>query len=239
LQELIRARNAVALGHAQLDTAMGTAAISYQPANGLVERGLELVPLAEAEKRALASRPDLKQVEMQQSAAETGTRMAKSAFAPQVSAFASWEQDNPTLLAGGGNNNWVGGIEVQVDLFTGGQKTAQLQHARALQEKLAALRQAAADGVRLDVRKAWYDADASRQELEVARAAVSQSEESLRINQTRYQAGLTTITDLLRAEESTRRTRTDYWQAIYAFQTAFANLELAMGTLSEASALMR
>ncbi len=238
-QDLIRANNAVSLARVQLSSAMGMSAdLSYAPTDALAERAVDLVGLPEAEQRALASRPDLKQIEMQQRIAETGTRMAKSAFAPRVSAFAGWEQDNPAMFSGG-NNNWVSGVEVQVDLFTGGQKTAQLQRARAMEEKMAALRQAAIDNVRLEVRKAWYEADAARQQLAVARSAIAQSEESLRIHQTRYQSGLSTITDLLRAEESTRRTRTDYWQAVYGSQTSFANLELAMGTLSPASPVVQ
>lgn len=236
-QELIRARNAVLLARAELNTAMGVPPdLPYEPAEALEERGLELLPLAEAEKKALDTRPELKQLALQQDSAEIGTRMAKSEFLPRVSAFAGWEQDNPRFL-GGGSNNWTAGVDVQIDLFTGGQKTAQVQRARAMQDKLTALRQAAMDNVRLEVRKAWYDADASRQQLAVARAAIEQSEENLRILQTRYESGLNTITDLLRVEESTRRTRTDYWQAVYGSQASVANLEFAMGSLSEYSAV--
>lgn len=238
-QELIRTRNAVSLARAELNTAMGVPVdFAYEPTEALEERGLELLPLAEAEKNALDRRPELKQLALQQDSAEIGTRMAKSEFLPRVSAFAGWEQDNTRLL-GGGSNNWTAGIDVQVDLFTGGQKSAQLQRARAMQEKLVALRQAATDNVRLEVRKAWFDADASRQQLEVARAAIKQSEENLRILQTRYESGLNTITDLLRVEDATRRTRTDYWQAVYGSQTSLANLEFAMGTLSEYSAVVQ
>jgi hypothetical protein len=40
-----------------------------------------------------------------------------------LNAFAGWELDN-TFLAGGGGNNWLGGIELQIDLFQGGAKRA-------------------------------------------------------------------------------------------------------------------
>ncbi len=238
-QELIRARNGVSLARTELNTAMGVPAdLAYEPAEALEERALDLLPLADAEKHALNSRPELKQVVLQQESAQIGTRMAKSEFLPRVSAFAGWEQDNPHFL-GGGSNNWTAGIDVEFDVFTGGQKTAQLHRARAMEDKLAALRQAAIDNVRLEVRKAWYDADASRQQLEVARVAIKQSDENLRIIQTRYESGLNTITDLLRVEDSTRRTRTDYWQAVYGSQTSLADLEFAMGTLSEYSAVVQ
>jgi outer membrane protein TolC len=152
-----------------------------------------------------------------------------------VNAFASWQADNPTLVAGGGGSNWMSGIEVQLDLFQGGAKRAQLARDRALQDKIAALEQAASDGVRLEVRRAYYDLDSARQEVELTRAAVAQAQESLRINQNRYEAGLATVTDLLAAEEAARRSQTDYWQAVYRMHTSYASLELASGTLNSQS----
>ena len=98
------------------------------------------------------------------------------------------------------------------------------------------MKQGASDAVRLEVRRACYDVDASRQQIEVARAAIAQARESLRINQDRYDSGLTTITDLLGAEDAARRaSQTDYWEAIYHFRTSYANLELASGNLNSQS----
>jgi outer membrane protein TolC len=57
--------------------------------------------------------------------------IAKSSFGPRVNAFAGWEIDNPTFMAGGGGNNWIGGIEVQFDVFQGGAKRAELSRQRA------------------------------------------------------------------------------------------------------------
>ena len=66
-----------------------------------------------------------------------------------------------------------------------------------MEEKVAAVKEIATDAVRLEVRRAYYDLDAARQQVEVARAAIAQAQESLRINQDRYESGLSTITDLL------------------------------------------
>lgn len=232
-QELIRARNNVELARAQLNTAMGVAADGrYQPADSLAEKNLAVVLLPELEQKALATRPDLKRIEAQQSAEELSVAIAKSSFGPRLNAFAGWEMDNPTFLAGGGGHNWLGGIELQIDLFQGGAKRAALSRERANAEKIAALKQAVSDAVRLEVRQAYYDRDASRQQVEVARTAIAQAQESLRIDQDRYDGGLLTITDLLGAEEAARRTQADYWQAIYQYRISSANLELACGTLN-------
>jgi outer membrane protein TolC len=232
-QELIRARNNLELARAQLNTAMGVRADAlYQPADPLAEPTLAVPSLGEMEQKALMSRPDLKRIESEQSAQQLSVAIAKSSFGPRLNAFAGWEMDNPTLLAGGGGNNWLGGVELQFDIFQGGAKRAVLSREHAIAEKMAALKQAASDAVRLEVRQAYYDLDSNRQQVGVARTAIAQAQESLRINQDRYEGGLLTITDLLGAEEAARRSQTDYWQAVYQFHISSANLELASGTLN-------
>ncbi|HYU46649.1 MAG TPA: TolC family protein [Terriglobales bacterium] len=235
-QELIRARNNLALALAQLNTAMGVPADSpYQPVEPTTDRDLPAPALAEMEQKALANRPDLKRIDAQQAAQQQSVSIAKSSFGPRLNAFAGWEMDNPTFLAGGGGNNWLGGIELQLDIFQGGAKRAALSRERALADKVAAIKQAASDGVRLEVRQAYYDQDSSRQQVGVARAAITQAKESLRINQDRYDGGLITITDLLGVEEAAHRSQADYWSALYQFYVSYANLELASGTLTSQS----
>ena len=235
-QEVIRDTNTLEEARAELNTAVGMPVESpFQLTEGLAERALPIPALQDVEQQALTNRPDLKSIASEQAAQRQSVAIAKSSFGPRVNAFADWEMDNPTLLAGGGGNNWLTGIEVQFDIFQGGAKRAELSRQRALEDKVAAMKQAASDAVRLEVRRAYYETDANRQQIEVARAAIAQAQESLRINQDRYDSGLTTITDLLSAEEAARRSQTDYWEAVYRFQTSYANLELASGSLNPQS----
>jgi outer membrane protein len=235
-QELIRAQNNLALARAQLGTSMGISTESeFDPTEALEERNLPATTLEEAEKKALELRPDLKRIRSDEAAQQQSVSIAKSSFGPRLNAFAGWEADNPTFLAGGGGNNWLAGIEVQFDLFQGGAKRARLSHERAVQEKVAAVKEMATDAIRLEVRRAYYDLDTARRQVEVARATITQSQESLRINQNRYDSGLSTITDLLAAEEATRRSQTEFWETVYRYHTGYANLELASGTLNPQS----
>jgi outer membrane protein TolC len=235
-QELIRARNNAALAQAQLATAIGVNVDSlFHPGEVLAERALTIPTLEELEKKALANRPDLKRIQSEEAAQRSSVSIAKSNFGPRVNAFAGWQTDNPTFLAGGGGNNWLGGIEVRFDLFEGGAKRAQLARERAFEQKISALRQSATDAILLDVRRAYYDVDASRQQLEVSRASVAEAQESLRTNQDRYDTGLITMADLLAAEDAARRSQADYWQTVYRFHTSYAAMELASGTLTSQS----
>jgi outer membrane protein len=234
-QDLIRARNGVALARAQLNTAMGVPAESaFQVPEALAERALPAVNLENAEKTALQQRADLKQIELQRKAQETGVKIAKASFGPKISAFGSWQLDN-AAFADNGNHNWIAGAELQIDLFSGGRKLAAVSRERAMLERANAMKQAATDNARLEVRQAFYNYDAARQMLEVSRASIAQAEESLRINQNRYDTGLITITDLLRTEDAARASRTNYWNSVFDYETSYAALELASGTLNSQS----
>jgi outer membrane protein TolC len=235
-QELIRAQNTLTLARVQLSTSMGLSTENeFDPAEALAERNLPAMAIEDVEKKAVEMRPDLKRIRSEAEAQQQSVSIAKSSFGPRVNAFAGWETDNPTFVAGGGGNNWLAGIEVQYDLFEGGAKRARLSHERAMQEKVAAVKDMATDAARLEVRRAYYDLDSARQQVEVARETIAESQESLRINQNRYDSGLSTITDLLAAEEASRRSQTDYWEAVYRYHTGYANLELVSGTLNPQS----
>lgn len=238
-QELIRAQNDVSIAAARLNHELGvTADAGYELGEVLADRVFPSEPLEQLEKRALDRRPDLRGLALQQSIQRNSVTIAKAAFGPTLNAIGNWEADNPRF-GGGGGNDWMFGLEVGLELFDGGTRMAQLQRERALKQKVDALRESAASGVRLEVRKAYFDDDTARRQLEVARTAVAQADESLRIGHDRYDAGLNTITDLLRMEEADVRARTDYWQAVYRVHSSYANLELATGTLSADSPVVK
>ncbi len=234
-QELIQMQDGLALARARLALALGMGADTlYEPQEALTDRSFPAPPVADLEAQALEKRPDLKRVESERSAQAKNVSMAKGAFAPRLNIFGSWETDSPTPGWNGGNN-WIAGAELQFDLFDGDNKRAHLAREKAMQEKVAAMRDAFRDSIRLEVRKAYYDFDAARQQVEVARGAIAQADESLRINQNRYEGGLTTVSDLLGIEEAAHRAKADYWQAVYRVQTSYAGVELATGSLTPSS----
>ncbi len=234
-QDLIARQNGLALARVQLAVALGMPADSvYSPQETLTDRSFPSTNAAQLEAAAMQKRPDLKRVESERSAQAKSVSMAKGAFAPRLNVFGSWETDSPTPGWNGGNN-WIAGAELQFDLFDGDSKRAHLASEKATQERATAMRDAFRDQIRLQVRKAYYDYDAARQQVEVARSAVAQAQESLRINQNRYEGGLITVSDLLSVEDAAHRAQADYWQAVYRVQTSYAGVELATGTLSSTS----
>ena len=231
-QELIERRNQLALAQTRLALAMGAAADAlYQPKEALEERALSAADVNQLEKTALEKRPDLKRSEWERSAQDKSVAMAKAAFGPRLNAFGSWEEDSHSV-GWTGANNWVAGAELQFDLFAGGSKRAALAREKAVQQRATAGYAGFQDAVRLEVRQAYYQFDAAQQQVKVAHGAIAQAEESLRINQNRYEGGLSTVTALLQVEEAAHRAKADYWQAVYRMNASYAGVELATGTLS-------
>ncbi len=233
-QDLIRAQSNFRISLSQFEAALGaTLAPGQQPAATLREQSISATSLEETEARALKQRPDLMAITSQMEARQNGVRAAKAAYGPRLDVFGSWQADNSSVFGGGGNN-WLTGAELRIDLFSR-DREARLSMEKASLSRVEAARKMAEDNIRLDVRRAWLDHDASRQMLDVSRASVQQAEESLRMTRDRYESGLSTITDLLRAEDADRTSRMNYWQSVYRNIVSYAALELAAGELSAQS----
>jgi outer membrane protein len=236
-QEVIRARGAVEIARTQLETALGARlAPGQQPADALEEHSFAAAELEQVEARALKERPDLQALALQIAAQHDSVRSAKAAFGPRLDVFGAWEANNPSF-ASGGSWNWMTGATLRVDLFAH-DKSAKLAMEKANLSRAEAAQQAAQDAIRLDARRAWVEHDSARQMLEVARTATKQGEESLRIVRDRYDSGLIPVTELLRAEDASRSSQTNYWQAVYQQCVSYAALELATGELNENSVVV-
>ena len=70
-----------------------------------------------------------------------------------------------------------------------------------------------------------------RKRIQVAKTALNQAEESLRIVKNRYKNGLLTIVGLLDAEVARQQAHTDYFKALHDFKVAGIELALASGTI--------
>ena len=231
-EDLLRARNAVAIAQAALNVAMGVPEDAPTVVEGqLSQAGFEAGALAERQQRALAVRPDFQQLQIGKERAANGVRMVRAEFLPKVNLFSAWEEDNQTFLTRGGNN-WALGATLTFNLFDGGANRARLKESRARERQVGALRKQMASAVRLQVREAFLNLNTARERVEVSREAASQAEESLRIIQNRYEAGLATITDLLRAETARTSAQKNFLNALFDYRLSYAALELATGELA-------
>lgn len=234
-ENLLQAQNGVALALSALNVAMGLPEDAPTSIEGrLDEMNIDPGALADRQARALLDRPDLQQARLGKDRATNGVGMARAQYLPQISLFSAWDQSNQQLWNRGGNN-WMAGAMLTFNVFDGGAKYARVAEARNREHQAAAMEQQMTSGVKLQVREAYLNLKTAQQRVQVARDAVAQAKESLRILQNRYQEGLITITDLLQAETANISAQKNYLNALFDERTGYAALELASGELSEKS----
>ncbi len=122
------------------------------------------------------------------------------------------------------------GASVTVNVFDPGRK-AKINQARAAEAIAQAEQEHLANQISFEVVHAYQQFISARERLHVVAQTTAQASEVLRIVQDRYREGLTTITEVLRAELALVRARTDVLTARHDHYVAYANVLLASGRL--------
>jgi outer membrane protein TolC len=193
--------------------------------------------LASFEKDASATRPESRETHLAADLARTQADSARSALIPTVVFHAAFEADRQQFINKGGAN-WLASIGLRWNLFNGLADKSRIEESNHYLERAHADQQRVDSAVRLEVRRAWAGLRAAQQRIEVAKAAVAEAEESLRITGNRYQSGMSNVTDLLRNETAALETRTRYLAAVHDQRIAATMLDLAAGRLSPDSEVL-
>jgi outer membrane protein TolC len=183
--------------------------------------------------KAISLRPELLRAQALAKAAADKVNIAKGEQRPQVNFLARAQE-----TAGG---NWKGyddaqiGIQLTIPLFDGWIRKNRVAQANLERRKSELLIEETTNELASDVEQAHGAVTESRARLEVAKQGESEAEEALRIETARYQAGESTITDLLGADAALWSARVNRLQAGYDATASQARLLRAIGELSPES----
>jgi outer membrane protein TolC len=209
----------------------------HKLSSALTRLDLPELELTSLERDASSTRPEARASHLEADLAKTQADSARSALLPQVSIHGAFEADRQQFINKGGAN-WLASIGLRWNLFNGNGDKAKIEESRHWMERAHANEQLVDSAVQLEVRRAWADLRAAEQRIEVAKAAVAEANESLRITQNRYEAGMSNVTDLLRNETAVLESRTRYLAAVHDQRIAATMLELAAGRLSPDSEVL-
>ncbi|MBI9077461.1 MAG: TolC family protein [Desulfatibacillum sp.] len=182
---------------------------------------------------ALVNRPVLITGRLGLQSLEKAVQAAQSRYYPQVSAFASYEQDgnNPAANENDYANryNSSAGIQAQWDVFEWGKTRSQVAQSRlglkAAQQRIMALE----DKVRLEVESAYRDLEVACRNIATSEQALGQARENWRIIRLQYQEQMSTSTDVLDAQTYLSQADTNYYLSLYGYLISLADLERAVG----------
>ena len=188
-------------------------------------------PLAELLEIAARQRPEVAVARQTVAAAQEGRQAARGEFLPRIFVrAAAGHTDGENVITG-----WQEGAGLHVDmpLYAGGRHRGELRAADADIEAALADTQSILDAISLQVNLAYRGVVANQERVGLARPAVEQSAEALRIVRQRYRAGTATPTDVIDAETTATRAEQRYVSARIEYLSALARLAYVMGDESE------
>ena len=237
-QNLITANNSYDVAIASLNNIMG------------VPTGMELnltdslgyvayeIPLEECTEYAMLNRPDVLIADYKVAIAKADVEQAKAGYRPSVSLAATknWQGENPfgsdeDDQRYAQNNNWTAGVVLSWDIWDN-----QVTEAKVRQNKAAVMKaEAVAADTRqtgdLEVRTAYLNLKAAEKSINTTKVAVEKAQEDYKIAQVRYSAGVGTNLDVMDAQEKLTQAQTNYYTALYNYNSSKADLDRAMGIM--------
>jgi outer membrane protein len=230
-KQQIQTQGDVVIAEATLDTWIGLPVdVSLQTSGALTEKTFQIEKQDVLLQRAIEHRPDYETSSSIVRTAEDRIREARADFLPSVRAFTSFGISGRSLTTG--SSDYIVGANVTFDLFNAERKT-RLSEAQSAQTSAKAQRTERENQIRLDVVRAVQQFLTAKQQLDVAQSSVEQAQEALRIIQDRYDFGLTTITDLLRAQTELVRAQMGVLASRHAYVVGYAAVLLATGELTD------
>ncbi|AOH47256.1 transporter [Selenomonas sp. oral taxon 920] len=163
--------------------------------------------------------------------AQAGVRTAQAGYHPTVNAAAtrSIAGERPFKDDHKSSNTWAVGVSASWNIFDSGVTAAQVTAAKAKLRKAEESLAETDEKIRLDVRTAYLNLRAAEQNIKTTEKAVKQAEEDYNIARVRYNAGVGTNLEVMRASDNLTTARMNYSTALYSYNTGKASLDNAMG----------
>lgn len=218
---------------AALDAVLG---LDHQVTFELIDDGPDIKQpppdLDQLVQKSLTQRPDLQAATFSQQAAVKFSHAQRDQQRPSISA-AGTAGTVPIRPGQYYTANWWGGIGVNINIpiFTGFLYSAQAKEASLRAQVAAEQTRDLRDRIVRDVRTAWLAANTSYQRVGVTNELLNEADLALKLAQTRYEMGLSSIVELSQAEYQQTDAAIGNANAQYQYRVALATLNYQTGAI--------
>jgi outer membrane protein len=181
---------------------------------------------------SLKQRPDLQVSQLRDQAAVKFSHAQRDQLFPSIAA-AGTVGTVPIRQAQYYSTNWWGaiGVNMSIPVFNGFLYTSQAKEASLRSQAAAEQTRDLQDRIVRDVRTAWLAANTSYQRVSVTSELLQEANLGLKLAQTRYQMGLSSIVELSQAEYQQTDAAIGNANAKYQYRMALATLNYQIGSL--------
>lgn len=171
---------------------------------------------------ALQNRSDLKELESGVEKANVGIKMARNAYLPTVYGSATYQMNDRDIPFGRDNDAWIVGANLRWELFDGMRRQSEAAKAQLIKNSASEHLENYRQEIALEVEEGILRREEAGKRLEVARHALLDAEESVRLITRRFENSLMTMVELLDAQTALNRARAQLVvnESSYALATA-------------------
>ncbi|MBO4779795.1 MAG: TolC family protein, partial [Selenomonadaceae bacterium] len=228
-QNLVNIQNRYDIAVAELNNYIGLPADTIvRPQDTLTYKRYNF-DLGSCTAYALENRPDAAMADYAIKQAESNKRSAKSGWLPSVSGSVSKGLTTENIISKKLSDQWTVGVSASWNIFDGGITRAQVNQADAALTRAQEVAAQTREQIQLDVQSAFLQLRAAEKNISTTQASVILGEENYKIAQVRYAAGVGTNLDVMDASRKLTEARSNYFTALYNYNTAKASLDRYMG----------
>lgn len=228
-QNLVNIQNQYDVAVAELNNYIGLPADTViRPQDTLTYRRYDL-KLGDCTTYALENRADAAMADYAVKQAESAKKSAKAGWRPSVNAEISKGITTEHLFNRKSSDQWTAGITMSWNIFDGGITTAQVNQADAALTRAKEVAAQTREQIQLEVQSYYLQLHAAEKNIGTTQASVALAEENYKIAQVRYAAGVGTNLDVMDASRKLTEARSNYFTALYNYNTAKASLDRYMG----------
>jgi len=187
--------------------------------------------LDEAIRRAGDGRADLKAADAQLRAAELALAAARAEHLPTVGVTA----DYGTIGSSPSTSERTYGVagRVRIPIWDGGRTSGRIAQAETVVAQRRAERDDLAGQIEAEVRKAFLDLAAAKDQVELTRRNGDVTREVLELTRQRFEAGVGENVEVVQAQEAVATAAYDYINSVFAHNLSKLNLARAMGQAAD------
>ncbi|MBE8991775.1 TolC family protein [Nostoc sp. LEGE 12450] len=225
-QQLTNAISQQQISRRQLATRLNSAqSVNISASDPVQLAGLWQLTVEETILLAFQNRPELKQRLVERRIAQFRQKVALSRLKPQISLVSSYNlqdvfNDRASVLDG-----YSLGVQGSLRVFDGGTTKAQAAQ-RNVEIRIAETQFAnQGNNIRFEVEQAYSQLQSNLDNVQTSGVALNQAREALSLGRLRFQAGVSTQTDVISAENDLTRAEGNRVRAILDYNRALAQLQ--------------
>ena len=233
-QYLVKARNATRLARSAFNIVLSRPVNATVEVEDILGFKSERGDFQEYLAQAFVSRPEMKIIDLNLLQTDQQIRLARSGLYPEIDLRYDYikQGDDPdvsgSLFHDAGR--WEAMAVCTWTFWEWGRTHYAVREKESVKKELIQTKMSLEDSIRLEVKTALLDLETAEKNIPTTKKVITQGEENLRVNNDRYKAQVTTITEVLDAQTLLTQARVNYYKALYSHNLARARLRRAIGS---------